>query len=383
MADDGVQPGPRRRLALPRRAGQPGLQRGPTLRDIAAEIGVHLSTVSRALDPRTRHLITSDLAERIQTAAQAMQYRPNSIAYSLRTRRSRMIGVLVPDITNPIFPPTVRGLEDVLAPQHYVTLVVNTDNDPAKASEAVAMLRGRGVDGLVIACATRQDPMIDLLLRDGLPVIAVNRLAEHADLSGVVHDEAGGIAALVDHLVAIGHRRIAHIAGPAALSTGAMRLAVFEGQIDRHQMSVDPAMIVQANFYSEAEGRRCAAALLRLPRRPTAIVAGNDLLALGAMMELREHGLRCPQDVSVTGYNDMAFVDRLSPPLTTVRIDTYEAGRRAAGMVLQQIESEATPPRQIETLPVCLVLRGSTAAPPDSDDAPDHEKQNSNRSETP
>lgn len=333
-------------------------KRNATLRDIAEQVGVHLSTVSRALDPRTRHLITAELAERIQLAAEQLEYRPNAVAYSLRTRRSRSIGVLIPDITNPIFPPIVRGLEDVLAPEHYVTLIVNTDNDPDKAAEAVAKLRSRGVDGLVIACATRRDPMIAQLAAEHIPLIVVNRLSDLPGLGGVIHDEAQGMAALVAHLAALGHRRIAHIAGPDALSTGASRLAAFRAELARHGLAEEPGMIVQAARFSEEEGQRCAERLLDAARPPSAIAAGNDLLALGALQALRRRGLSCPDDVSVAGYNDMAFVDRLAPPLTTVRIATYEAGRRAARLILRQIEGGE--PAPVEILPVELIVRGST-----------------------
>jgi len=334
------------------------IRRAATLRDVAQMVGVHLSTVSRALDPRTRHLITPELAERIRSAAQELSYRPNAQAYSLRTRRSHSIGVLVPDITNPIFPPMVRGLEDVLAPRHYVTLVVNTDDDGGKTQDALNMLRGRGVDALVVACALRDDPMLAGLLAAHVPVIAVNRVAELTGLGGVVHDDAQGMAALVAHLVGLGHRRIAHIAGPGALSTGASRLATFHAALAVHGLAADPACIAQSQRFSEAEGERCAEVLLQAKPRPTAIVGGNDLLALGALRALRRHGLSCPHDISITGYNDMPFVDRLDPPLTTVRIATYEAGRIAAGLALRQIEGEA--PAPIETLPVELIVRGST-----------------------
>ncbi len=333
-------------------------KRNATLRDVAALVGVHLSTVSRALDPRTRHLITAELAERIRAAAGQLEYRPNAMAYSLRTRRSRSIGALIPDITNPIFPPILRGLEDVLAPLHYVTLIVNTDNDPDQAAEAVARLRSRGVDGLVIACAMRHDPMLAQLLADHLPIVVVNRTSDLPGLGGVIHDEAHGMAALVAHLVGLGHRRIAHIAGPGALSTGAGRLAAFRAELARHAVAEAPGTIVQAARFSEQEGERCAELLLAAGRPPTAIVAGNDLLALGGLQALRRHGLRCPDDVSITGYNDMAFVERRAPPLTTGRIATYAAGRRAARLILQQIEGAA--PAPVERLAVELIVRGST-----------------------
>lgn len=332
-----------------------------TLKDVAEAVGVHVSTASRALDPRTRHLITEDLAERILEAARRLDYRPNSIAYSLRTRRSMTVGVLVPDITNPIFPPIVRGLEDVLVPKGYATLVVNTDADPVKAATYVAMLQGRGVDGLVVANARRRDPTVAELVEERLPLVSVNRTADTDGLWAVVNDDAAGIAALVDHLARFGHRRIAHIAGPQALSTGFARREAFLARTAALGIGAAPELIVQAERFSEEEGARCAGLLLDLAVPPTAIVAGNDLLALGAMRAVEERGLACPGDVSVTGFNDMPFLDRLSPSLTTVRIQSYETGRLAARMILEQIDTPAGERRpRTDVLPVELIIRGST-----------------------
>jgi len=336
-------------------------KRRATLKDVAEAVGVHVSTASRALHPKTRHLITDELAERILAAARVLEYRPNSIAYSLRTRRSMTVGVLVPDITNPIFPPIVRGLEDVLVPRGYATLVVNTDSDPEKEATYIHMLQGRGVDGLVIASAERRDSALAKVLDDRLPLVAVNRKSEQPNLWAVVNDEETGINLLVDHLVGLGHRRIAHIAGPQNLSTGFLRRKAFLARIAALGLEWDDKRMVHVDRYSEEEGARGADLLLKRAAGVTAIMAANDLLALGALRSLRDHGLKCPEDVSVTGYNDMPFVDRLSPPLTTVRIQSYESGRHAALMILKQIETPAENRQpDIEVLPVELVVRGST-----------------------
>ena len=336
-------------------------RRRATLKDVAEAIGVHVSTVSRALHAKTRHLITDELAERIVAAADALDYRPNPIAFSLRTRRSMTIGVLVPDITNPIFPPIVRGVEDVLVSRGYTALVVNTDNDPAKAANHIQMLRGRGVDGLIVASAQRRDPTLAEVVEDGLPLIAVNRMPDRRDISAVVNDERAGIGAVVDHLAGLGHRRIAHIAGPQALSTGFARCKAFRACVAARGLDRDPDLIVTATRFGESEGERCAGPLLDLSPPPTAIVAANDLLALGAIRALTGRGLSSPQDISVTGFNDMPFFDRLTPPLTTVRIQSYETGRRAAAMILQHIETPlAQRTAQTEILGVELIERGST-----------------------
>lgn len=337
-------------------------KRRATLKDVAEAVGVHASTASRALHPSTRHLITDELAEKIVATARALKYRPNSIAYSLRTRRSMTIGVLVPDITNPVFPPIVRGMEDVLVPQGYTALVTNTDGDAAKASAHLQMLRERGVDGFIVASAERQDKGLADIIEERLPLVAVNRMTDHPDASSVVNDEPTGISVLIDHLVALGHRRIAHIAGPQGLSTGHARRKAFEARMAA--LGLAPALVVPADRFSEAEGWRCGHELLRALSRPTAIMAANDLLALGALRALDDLGLAAPDDVSVTGYNDIPFLDRLTPPLTTVRIQTYEAGRRAATRILEQIKTPVEQRRPaIDVLPVELVRRGSTGAP--------------------
>ncbi len=329
-----------------------------TLRDVAEAVGVHVSTVSRALDPRTRSMVNARLAAQILAVAAALDVRPDAIAASLRTRRSRTIGVLLPDITNPIFPPMVRGLEDFLLPRGYVALVINTDNDPVQAAAAVSMLRSRGVEGFVLASATLADPLLAALLAADLPVVAVNRTSALPGLCSITHDDAGGIGMVVAHLLELGHRGIGHIAGPAELSTGSAREQAFDlamaagGLLGVKQM---------ATRFTEAEGRQRAHQLLDTAPALTAIVAANDLLAVGAMTALAERGLACPGRVSVTGFNDMPLVDRLSPALTTVHIQSHESGRLAAAAVCALIDGTAGAENQV--LPVRLVVRASTAPP--------------------
>lgn len=338
-------------------------KRRATLKSVAEFVGVHVSTVSRALDARTSHLITSELAERIAEAARELGYRPNAIAYSLRTRRTRTVGVILPDIMNPIFPPIVRGIEDVLVTEGYVALMVNADHELEREARHVDMLRDRGVDGLIAASIELQDDSF-LGLIESTPVVAVNRHAGSPRLSAVINDEVAGISAVIDHLVELGHRRIAHIAGPSAVSTGSARAAAFRKRIADCGLHEHPQLVVEARRFSECEGKRLCLALID-GAAPTAIVAGNDLLALGAIEALRERGIACPEQISVTGYNDMPFVDRLPPPLTTVRIKPYETGRRAAEILLQQIETAPAERKPVvEVLPVELVIRASSGPAP-------------------
>jgi LacI family transcriptional regulator len=340
-------------------------KRRTTLKDIADAIGVHTSTVSRALDPKTRHLITASIAERIVAAACERGYRPNAIASSLRRRRSMTVGVVVPDITNAIFPPILRGIEDTLTPQGYIAMVANSDSDPKRESMLIDTLRARGVDGLILASAQREDPAISRAVEEGIPVVTVNRRVDDPNVSSVTNDEASGIGLAVRHMIELGHRQIAHIAGPRSLSTGMMRHDAFLAAIRAGGIAPDRELIASSAAFNEDEGERCCRSLLQLNtasgmRRFTAIVCANDRLAIGAIRALRDAGDACPREVSVSGYNDMAFVDRIDPPLTTVRIEKREAGARAASILLDRLTDPRHAPEHV-VLPVELIVRGSTA----------------------
>jgi LacI family transcriptional regulator len=340
-------------------------KRRTTLKDIADTIGVHASTVSRALDPRTRHLITAEIAERIVAAARELGYRPNAIASSLRTRRSMTIGVVVPDMTNPVFPPILRGIEDTLSARGYIAMIANSDSDPERESILLDTFRARGVDGLILASAQREDPAISRAVEEGIPIVTVNRKVEDPNISSVTNDEASGMALAVGHMVGLGHRAIAHIAGPQSLSTGLMRYQAFLAALRAAGIAPERDLMTFAAGFNEAEGERCCRTLLDLgaprARRFTAIVCANDRLAIGAVKALRERGLACPQDVSVSGYNDMPLVDRIDPPLTTVRIQKREAGARAATLLLERLSDPQHGAAHL-VLPVELVVRDSTAA---------------------
>lgn len=333
----------------------------PTLRDVATAAGVHPATASRALNEATRSLVRPATVARVREVAASLGYQVNPIARSLKTSRSETVGVLVPDLTNPLFPPIVRGIEDTLADSGYTVLTANTDNDPARTSSNFSAMQARQVDGFIVATALLDDPLMHEAAARGVPMVLVNRLTEHLDVSAVSADDATGVERTVDHLVDLGHRDIAHVAGPLQVSTGAVRMRAFRAAMQRHGLRDD--RIVETETYSEPAGRTALLQLLEGDDRPTAIVAGNDLLALGCYDALEELGLSCPRDLSIVGFNDMPFIARLQPPLTSVRVPQYELGVEAARLLLDRLTGRTTTPRVV-LLPVHLVVRGSTAPPP-------------------
>src|SRR6266576_2199888 len=248
--------------------------RPATLRDVAAAARVHPATASRALNPETRILVSEDTARRVTDAAARLGYRPNPVARSLRTRRSHTVGVLIPDLNNPLFPPIVRGLEDKLAAAGYVALLGNSAADASRERTLFEQMRARHVDGFVLATATLHGQLLADAAAADVPVVLMNRLAPDYSFPSVSAD--------------------------------------------------------------------------------------NDMLAVGCYSALDERSLQCPEDISVIGFNDMPFIDRLRPPLTTVRFPHYQLGTEAAQLLLERIGGQSGPVRVLYLAPE-LVVRGSTA----------------------
>ena len=335
----------------------------PTLRDVALRAQVHPSTASRALNPETRPLVKPETAERVLQAASALGYLPNPIARGLKTNRSSSIGVLIPDLTNPLFPPIVRGIEDALLEVGYRALLVNTDNDPRREVDQVAALRARQVEGLIVATARLEHPMVAKLAEEGFPLVLVNRRLESAGVPSVTADDASGVAMAMRHVAGLGHRRVAHLAGPQWTSTGQTRLRAYRQAVLDLGLDADPDLVVIAEAWTEEQGSLAMTELIERDTGFTAVIAGNDLIALGCYDVMYDRGLRCPEDVSVVGFNDMPFLDKLRPPLTTVRIPHYRIGSEAANLLLQRIRDPQAPVKSI-LLPLSLVTRQSPAAPP-------------------
>ncbi len=331
-----------------------------TIRDVARLAGVHPGTVSRALNAETRGLVNQETAERVLRAAEELDYRPNPIARSLKTNRSYTIGVLIPDITNPLFPPILRGIEDCLSDAGYTALIVNTDNDAERERSHLEAMRTRQVEGLISATARLDREVLADVAARGTPLVLVNRSFEDGSVPAVAVDDRQGIRLAVEHVAGLGHQRIGHIAGPQNTSTGHRRYLGFREAMSAAGLGAREDQISFSSWFSEEEGARHCAEVLDNGRDLTAIVAANDLLAIGCYDALEARGLRCPEDVSVVGFNDMPLVDRLRPPLTTVRVPQREIGTVAAGLLLERLAERTGAAREILLEPT-LVIRGSTA----------------------
>ncbi len=339
------------------------MSRITTLKDVADEAGVHISTASRALNPDTRSVVNHKTAVRVLAVAERLEYRPHPLAQGLRTNRTLTIGMIVPDLMNPLFPPIHAGAESSLRGKGYSLLIGTDDDDPVKSKSTMSALLARRIDGLILATAHLGFTMPSPPHRDVVPAVLVNRTSESASLPSVVGDDHAGIGLVVRHLIAQGHTAIAHIAGPADLSTGLTRRDAFVSWMRAEGFEPRPKLILEADSFRTEAGRSACDALLDSGDSFTAIVAANDLIALGCYDALASRGIDVPGEVSVTGYNDMTFIDRVSPPLTTVAVPFREMGATAARMLLSRLEvgdgNEAT----LDTLTMLspsLVVRGST-----------------------
>jgi LacI family transcriptional regulator, galactose operon repressor len=333
-----------------------------TIRDVAAKSGVHVSTVSRALNIGTRHMVSKPVADKVVAVARKLGYLRNPLASGLRTRRSQTVGVVFPDLTNPVAPLIMRGIERTLAAAGYVAVLADSNNDECNLRIIVDRLVGRQVDGLILATANRKDSVVDKCIEDRIPLVLVNRTVDKRAASAVINDDDLGIGLALEHLRGLGHRRIAFVGGPLNTSTGYRRHRAFLAAVRNHGLQTDPSLIVNAKAFSEAEGRDCLSSIIQAkPAEFTAVIAANDLLALGCFDALADHGLRCPEDVSVTGFNHMPFVHRFSPSLTTVHIPHDELGVRSAQLLLEMFARPEAPPKLI-CLEPSLVIGDSTRA---------------------
>ena len=334
------------------------------LADVAARAGVHPATASRALNEATRSRISPDTVEKVRKAAQELQYSPNPAARSLATNKTSTIGVVIGNLTVPLFPPLLLGVDDVLSEAGYTALVVNTENSPTRERARLAALQARRVDGLLVATATIGEGGDPAVYTDLAPTVFVVRAPADPVAPSVISDDYAGVHSVIDHLASLGHRRIAHIGGPPNISTAITRLRAYREALFERQLPLEPELVTHVESIEADAG---TAAMERLPADSganfTAVLAFNDLVAFGAYRALRARGLRCPEDISIVGYTDMTGADLVDPPLTTVAVDHHAMGQEAARMLLGMLQDRGARTPHSVRLPVELKVRESTSAP--------------------
>ena len=340
----------------------------PTIRDVARRAGVSPGVVSHVVNGNPAH-VGEATRSRVKAVIAEIGYRPLGVAKSLRRRHTRTLGLVICDATSALFAPVARGVEAVASRAGYQVLLVHAP-DPAAEREALAVLAAHPVEGVILMAVSTRQKAPHLAEAGELPIAVINRYGVAARFTRILWDDRAGAGLAVEHLFGLGHTRIGFIggpdAGPAARLSAIRRL---EGFRAAHRVSGIPLaerLIVPGDYSVEA-GVSGAERLCRLARRPTAIVASNDTMAMGALRAILDSGLRCPEDVAVVGIGDPPFMAFAHPPLTTVALPVEEAGARAAECILEQVEDPDERPRT-EVLPCRLVVRASCGAASHSTD---------------
>jgi LacI family transcriptional regulator len=321
------------------------------IKDIARELGVSLATVSRALADSPD--ISTETKERVWATAEALNYLPNLMARSLRSRRTKVIGVIVENVSHEFGAQIVRGIHDQLLRSGYQMLLSSVGAGPDEDRTAVAMLLERSVDGLIIADAVHHaaEAAPPELTGNPLPLVFINRrLASPADASYVAPDDVYGGYVATEHLISHGHRRIGYIAGPPAWQPTWDRLDGYKRALADHGIGFDESLVAWGDW-TLPSGYAVTAELLSRASRPTAIFAGNDLMAAGAIDAARDLGLGLPSDLALVGYDGRGMSRYLRPALTTVTKPTYEMGRAASNLLIDRI-------MKVNGSPAALAVRG-------------------------
>lgn len=335
-----------------------------TLKDIAREVGVSVTTVSRALAGY------NDVAARtrleVKRVALEMGYEPNITARNLQRQRTDTIALILPSanelrFSDPFFSELLSGIVEQMA-WHGFNLNVSTTTPDNENDTYLKAIRSRRVDGFIIVRTRRQDDRIKLLREHHVPFVAFGRVEQDNDFHLVDEDGYHGIRQIMDHLVALGHNHMACIAEPTNLTKSYHRVQGFFDGLSAHNLPHDPNFIIETNF-RQRSGRQSAHLLFDMPNPPTAIVAVNDLLALGAISAAQERGLTVGKDVSVTGFDDILLSEYANPPLTTVHQPAQQLGRMVVEMLTKVIKGEQIEEKQIVIKP-SLIIRQSTGPAP-------------------
>lgn len=327
-----------------------------TIRDVAATCGVAISTASNAL--AGRDCVTEETRQRILDVAKELGYRPSAVARSLRMRRSWTIGLLVGDITNPFFPELVRGAEDAAAAHNYNLILCNTDYRIEKQDAYLRHLRDKQADGVIMASQIAGSAVINEFINDALPFVMINQAFPGIDTDYVGVDNVHGVGVLCDHLWKLGHRRIAFIKGREGSTAAADRFEGFANAMQARAGGVDEALLEQGD-YSYVSGATGTRRLLAREHRPTAIVAANDLMALGALEAAAAEGLKVPEDISIVGIDDIFVSSLPSVNLTTLRQPKWELGAAAVRLILDREKSKSAGLKRVMIKPE-LILRATT-----------------------
>jgi LacI family transcriptional regulator len=348
--------------------GERDVRRGRTivtLEDVARTAGVHYSTVSRALDPATVRRVSVDTRKHVQAVAKKMGYQPDMVASGLKRGRTQTVAVIAGDLGNPNIAPVLRGIANGLERAGLMSLISETQDDSARLQRVLDHLMSRRVDAIIMTAARLRDaPTLRRVRRQGIPLVLAVQNVPGLRLPACTNDDHMGGVLAARHLLSLGHRRLAQLRGPMDINSCFMRAQGFSKTV-KAAGAVEVVVRSTAPKGSPEEGALLMGELLgKKGPRPTGIFAHHDLMAFGALTAAEERGLTCPRDLSIVGYHNLPYNDRVVPPLTSIRQPREELGRIAAEILVAILTTPGQPPAPRRMAPT-LVVRKSTGPPPE------------------
>jgi LacI family transcriptional regulator len=334
----------------------------PDIRTVAAMAKVSIATVSRTINGSSA--VSDRLSKRVWQAIEQLNYFPNSHARTLVSGRSRLLGIIVENITNPFFPELIQSFEEIAVAHGYEILVSSSNSDPAILTNCVRRMLERKVEGVAVLTFGEEEPVLGQLVNRNVPMVLAEFRLEDPKASTILLDYTTGIRAAVDHLVELGHTKIAFLAGPHKLHSAITRENDFRTAMAAANLPIQTKWIIECDHTLKG-GVAGYGKLQSLGVRPTAILCSNDMTAIGVLRAAYNEGLRVPDDLSVVGLDDIDFAEFTLPPLTTISLSRADLARAAFEALRQQAEEPNNPKMQREFLvSTSLVVRGSTAPPP-------------------
>jgi len=331
---------------------------GVTLREVAARAKVSIGTVSAVINGSA--LVKEKTRNQVLKVVRDLNYRPNRLARSLRTKKTLSIGLIISDITNPFFPEIVRGAEDVAKKEGYNIILCNTDEDVTTGISSLNLLREKRVDGLILVGGVVPTEEIKELQEEGFPTVIVEREFDGLKLNTVLVDSKAGAYEATLHLINLGHRRIGFISGPLNRPPSLGRFEGYKLALKESGIGWDDSLVKEGDFRFNG-GHRAMIQLLHRPQLPSAVFASNDLMAIGALEAIKSQGLSIPEDIAVVGYDDIPEASYTSPSLTTVALPKRRLGATAMELLLKILAGEEKTSQRI-VLPTKLVIRKSCGA---------------------
>jgi LacI family transcriptional regulator, galactose operon repressor len=327
-----------------------------TIREVAENAGVSYATVSHVIN-NTR-VVSQETRERVLEAMTALNYRPNALARSLRQGKTNTIGLVLPDSANPFFAEISRSIEDEAFKKGYSVFLCNTELDTQRELFYVDVLSKKQVDGIIFVAAGDQADSLDFLLGEGMPVVMIDRDVPNVEVDAVLIDNQLGGFLATQHLLELGHKRIACIAGPSTITPSAERIIGYRRALEQAGIPYNESLVIRGDYHAQS-GMDITRSILEMNPRPTAIFALNDLMALGALRAAAESGYSVPKDLAVVGYDDLELAHFTTPPLTTIAQPKKQIGAQAINLLVERMSQKNRPPNRV-VLPPELIIRRST-----------------------